>query len=304
MGNKSSAWMILVAAMLWGTTGTAQTFAPEGAHPVAIGAIRLAIGGFSLLLVLLLSGQFRRSNWPLKKTGIAALCMACFQPLFFSGVHLTGVAIGTVVGIGSAPVLSGFIEWMFFQKRPSNRWWLATVLSVLGCVLLFSHQGAVRVDPSGVGLAMGAGLSFAIYSSVNKRLLNQHSPLSVVAVVFMLSAVLLSPLLFVYDMSWIFEKQGLFVSLHLGIMATSVAYILFAKGLQSVPSSTAVTLSLAEPLTASLLGVFVVGERLSGLSWFGIVLLLLGLSWLTFPVRRRRPFSVDENTTSSSHDRI
>ncbi|NQD69095.1 EamA family transporter, partial [Bacillus haikouensis] len=43
---------------------------------------------------------------------------------------------------------------------------------------------------------------------------------------------------------------------------------------------TAVTLALAEPLTAALLGVFIVGEYLSIISWMGIILLMLGIGIL------------------------
>ena len=63
--------------------------------------------------------------------------------------------------------------------------------------------------------------------------------------------------------------RGVAVSLQLGIMSTGIAYLLFAKGLVHVSSSTAVTLSLVEPLTAALLGVFVLGESLTITSWFG-----------------------------------
>jgi len=91
---------------------------------------------------------------------------------------------------------------------------------------------------------------------------------------------LLSPLLFLFDLSWLFTSRGAGISLHLGVVATGIAYWLFAKGLSNVPSSTAVTLSLGEPLTAALLGVFVLGEQLSGTAWFGISLLLLGIALL------------------------
>lgn len=40
---------ILAAAMLWGTTGTAQALAPAGVNPLALGALRVAIGGIALL---------------------------------------------------------------------------------------------------------------------------------------------------------------------------------------------------------------------------------------------------------------
>src|SRR5699024_9320200 len=74
--------------------------------------------------------------------------------------------------------------------------------------------------------------------------------------------------------------RGIGVSLQLGIVATGVAYYLFSKGLVHVSSSTAVTLALAEPLTAALLGVVIVGETLNLLSWAGLSLLILGIGML------------------------
>ncbi|WP_142827999.1 EamA family transporter [Planococcus soli] len=280
MKGNSSIIMILLAAMLWGTTGTTQALAPETAHPVAIGAMRLAVGGLFLLVIVLVAGKLNFKNWPIKTTILASLSMALYQPLFFSAVLMTGVAIGTVVTIGSAPIFSGFIEWVFLKKRPTAIWWVSTFLSILGCLLLLMNQESVYINPVGIVLALGAGISFAGYTLVSRELVEAYSPLSVVAVVFTLSALLLSPLLFVFDMSWITSVRGAGISIHLGIVATGIAYFLFAKGLSRVSSSTAVTLSLAEPLTAALLGVFVVGERLNTFSWFGISLLLVGIGLL------------------------
>jgi len=280
MKEKLSPFLVLFAAMLWGTTGTAQAFAPESAHPIAIGAMRLAVGGMSLLVVALLLGQLTLKRWPVRPTVLAALCMAFYQPLFFSAVHMTGVAVGTVIAIGSAPVLSGALEWIVWRKRPIRVWWYATLLSILGCLMLFVNTETISVNPYGILMALGAGLMFAGYTMVSERLVRESSSLAVVAVVFTLSAIFLTPLLFIFDVSWVLELSGVVVSLHLGLFATGAAYLLFAGGLRYVPSSTAVTLSLAEPLTASLLGVFLVGERLDMTSWAGIALLVIGIGLL------------------------
>ena len=280
MKGNLSPFLILLAGILWGTTGTTQVFAPDSAHPIAIGASRLAVGGLFLLLIVLITGKWNFKNWPMKPTLLASFCMAVFQPLFFSAVTITGVAIGTVVAIGSAPVLSGFMEWIILKKRPRMIWWFSTFLSILGCLLLFVNKDSVQVDPFGIVMALGAGLSFAGYTLASRELVDHYSSLSVVAIVFSISAVFLSPFLFIYDMAWITSLRGLSVSLHLGIVATGIAYLLFVKGLTRVPSSTAVTLALAEPLTAALLGVFVLGESLSFVSWIGLVLLLVGIGML------------------------
>lgn len=279
--------LVLFAAILWGTTGTAQTFLPQTAQPLTIGASRLAIGGFSLLIIMLIMKKISFGNWPWKLTLIAAICMALFQPLFFTSVRVTGIAIGTVVAIGSAPIFSGLIEWLFLKLKPSRAWVMATALSVIGCALLFLNKDALTVNPVGVTLSLFAGFVFAIYTIVSKFLLAKVEAIPAVAMTFSISAFMLMPFLFIFDSSWVVEPKNIGTILYLGIMTTSAAYILYLFGLKKVPSSSAVTLSLGEPLTAAVLSVVIVGEVLSPISWLGVVLLLGGIIVLTFSGRKR-----------------
>lgn len=279
--------LVLMAAMLWGTTGTAQTFLPQHAQPLTIGAIRLACGGFSLLFIMLIMKKINIRSWPYKVTFIAALCMALFQPLFFTSVRVTGIAIGTVVAIGSAPIFSGLIEWLFLKMKPTRSWVIATTLAVIGCSLLFLNKDSLIVNPMGVSLSLIAGFVFAIYTIVSKEILRKVEAVPAVAVTFSLSALMLFPFLFVFDSSWVFEPSNGITILYLGFMTTSIAYILYLLGLQKVPSSSAVTLSLGEPLTAAVLSVFIVGEVLSPVSWVGVSLLLGGIIVLTISGRKR-----------------
>ena len=280
---------MLAGAVLWGTTGTAQALAPVGAQPLAVGALRLAAGGVALLVVFWLGpGRARslpRFELPLGPTLLAAVCMAAYQVLFFAGVRLTGVAIGTIVGIGSSPVLAGLLGYFFRGERPGWRWGAATLLAVGGCTLLAVTGQAVQVNLLGMLLAIGAGAAYAIFSLVSKRLLECQPVEQVMAAVFGLGAVLLSPLLLTQDLTWLANPRGIAAILHLGLFATALAYLLFGKGLRLVPLATAVTLSLAEPLTAGMLGVLLLGEKLSLQAGLGILLILSGLVILSLPER-------------------
>ncbi|WP_033541666.1 EamA family transporter [Planococcus sp. CAU13] len=279
--------LVLLAAMLWGTTGTAQNFISGEAHPLTIGAFRLMIGGFSLLLFTLVTKSIIFRSIPWRAAFLSAVSMALFQPLFFSSVQLTGIAIGTVVAIGSAPVLAGMIEWLFLKKRPDRIWTMATIMAIIGCILLFANKGAADVNSLGVAMALGAGLAFALYAIVSKNVLASMEAVPAVALIFSVAAVFLMPSLFFFDISYIRIPENVGIILYLGIATTSLAYILFSKGLKKIPSSAAVTLSLAEPLTASILGVLIVGEELSVLSWAGIALLLGGILVLTMGGKRK-----------------
>jgi DME family drug/metabolite transporter len=158
---------------------------------------------------------------------------------------------------------------------------VATTLAVLGCGLLIAADGSVSGDAAGVVSALGAGVSYATYAVASKRLLEEQPPDAVTAVVFCIGAVLLSPLLLTADLIWLAQPRGLAMALHLGLIATAAAYVLFARGLIAVPVATAVTLSLAEPLTAGILGVVALGERLTTSALLGIGLLCSGLALLS-----------------------
>jgi DME family drug/metabolite transporter len=279
--------MVLVAGVLWGTTGTAQAFAPSGANPLAIGAVRLAVGGTALLLLALARRQLRRQGWPWLPTLTVIAGIALYQVCFFAAVARTGVAVGTVVAIGSAPMLAGLLGWLALGERPTWRWLLATVLAVAGCTLLVATGGDLHVDSTGVLLALGAGASYALYTLASRDLLRVQPPDAVTAVSFFGGALLLFPLLFFVDLSWLLQPRGVLVALHLGIVTTAVAYILYIRALVTVPTATAVTLALMEPLTAATLGVIVLHERLTPPAIVGIILLLAGLLILTLRTNRR-----------------
>jgi len=284
--NFLSYIFVLLAAMLWGTVGTTQTFLQSGVSSIAVAAVRSAIGGGVLLAAALVMGKLRFKTWSWKWTILAALCIALFQSLFFTSVRFTGVALGTVITIGSSPVFSGLVEWAIWKRKPNRIWAIATSLAIIGCVLLFVNKGEASVHPIGVLLALSAGLMFALYTNCSKQLTEREETLPAVAMTFTLCALLLVP--FSGDVMWVFESKNLFPMIFMGLIATSLAYVLFLAGLEKISSSAAVTLSLAEPLTAALLGVFIVGEYLSPTSWTGVVLLLGGIIVLTVGSRNSK----------------
>lgn len=281
-------FFVLLAAILWGMTGTAQTFLDKGVSPIAVATIRSAIGGGLLLIVAVLIRKISFRTWSWKWTILAAASIALFQGLFFTSIRLTGVAIGTVVTIGSAPMFSGVLEWLFWKTRPSKIWGIATIMTITGCILLFINSGDRAIHLGGVGLAVCAGLSFAVYTNMSKQLMAQQEALPAVAMTFSICAVLLLPFSISSGFSWLAEMQNLWTMIFMGVMCTSIAYLLFLSGLQKISSSSAVTLSLAEPMTAAMLGVLLVGEHLSSTSWVGVAMLLGGIVVLTLTGRKNK----------------
>lgn len=273
---KSQSFVIM-AAVLWGTTGSAQAFAPQNATPIVIGALRMAIGGSTLLLIAKARGAFKTKIKLNKKLLlISSICMAVYQPLFFLGVFKTGIALGTVLALGSAPIFSGVIEYLMGEKL-SKRWIIATIISIIGCAFLFMGQGSMNMNILGSILSLGAGLSYAIYAKSSKSLFQDSRRDVVNGLVFFISAMILTPILFMNDLSWVMTTRGIIVTLHLGIIATALAYTLFSYGLVNISTPKAITLTLVEPLTAAIFGVVLFKEKLTSISIVGVLLLFCGL---------------------------
>lgn len=267
--------MVVMAAIMWGTTGTARALAPADAAPVAVGAVRIAIGGAVLVALALVRGTFSL-RWPALPAVAAATGVAIYQIAFFEGVARAGVAIGTIVGIGSAPVFAGIVAAIALGERPTRRWAAATALAVAGVVLL-SFPGAGKLEPLALVLPLGAGAAYAVYATATKALLPGRDNVAVAALAFGGGALLLSPVLATADLSWLARPPGIVVALELGLVATALAYVLFTGGLARIPVGWGATLSLAEPLTAALLGLLLLGETLTAGQWAGAGLVAAGL---------------------------
>ncbi len=270
--------LIVLATVLWGTTGTTQELAPKAATPLTVGALRLLVGAGALLLVAGATGHLRRvPGMRRPATLVAALGVAAYQPFFFVAVDRTGVVVGTIVAIGSAPVIAGFLAWAYDGVPPSRVWTGATTAAIAGVALLVAAGRDIGISADGVLFAVAAGTAYAFYVIAARQFARAGNVVGSTAVIFAIAAALLIPLLGTDDLGWVAEPAGWLAVLHLGVLATAAAYLLFATGLRTTRSTTATTLSLGEPATAALLGVLVIGERPPALAWIGFALLLLAL---------------------------
>lgn len=272
---------ILVACLLWGSTGTAASFAPDGANSAAVGCAGMMFGGLLLVAttrgcVALLRRATRRDRAALL---VGAVAVAGYPLTFYPAVARTGVTVATVIALASAPVFASLLERATYGPLR----WFATGAAVAGCAMLIAGQetGGVRADAIGVGLALVAGLSYAVYASVGARLIARgHAARPSLAVMFGAAAVGVSPLV-VADGWWLADARGAGVVMYLAVLTTCVAYTLFGLGLRHTTATVATSLTLAEPAAAAVLGVLVLGEQLGAVSWTGIGVIGIALAVMT-----------------------
>jgi DME family drug/metabolite transporter len=197
--QMTSAAMALAAAALWGTTGTAQHFAPAATSALWVGALRLLVASafFAGFVIWQQRGQGfapTQLKGVAKWIGIAGLCMAVYNLSFFAGVKATGVATGTALTIGSGPIWAGLLQTLVSRAPPPAAWWLGTLLAIGGAALLVAgNSGGQHIGPLGVVLCLLAGLSYATYTLISKRLVAQAAPAVITLWTFTVAAVIALP---------------------------------------------------------------------------------------------------------------
>lgn len=299
---------VLLAGIMFGTTATAQSLGTDGSQPLSVGAARLVFGGGLLALVSWalarrsyspqlgeldvtpgitlapeVSERRRFPSWVLAILG--ALGVIAYQPLFFGGAQLNGVAISTVVALGSAPVFTGVLEGLLHRRFPGRIWAIATSGAIVGVsVLALASAGTTGgAGPLGLLVPAGAGLAFACYTIVIKSLLGRGwSSSTAVGTLFGLSALGSLPLLILSGPNWVGTSEGILMVAWLALITTVTANLLFGYGLGGLNASTVSTLTLAEPLTASMLGIFLLHEQLTAPAVVGLAILGASIVYLAF----------------------
>lgn len=280
---------VLFAAFLWGTAGTAASFA-KGISPLVIATISVGVGG---LIHTFLSLKAIKKNYQkllnYKSQVFIAVIVSILCPFaFYSSVSLAGVSIGTVISIGCAPLFSVLLEWILDKRKLSLKWLISFILGFLGIILLSyagdhaQHQIVQSDRILGVFFGLLSSLSYATYSWIMRNLIRQEvDSRAAMGVIFGISAVLLLPTLLITATHLFNYPNNIWVALYIPIVPMFLGYLFFSFGLKRIPASQAMTLALVEIPVAALLAVVVVGESLTMHSYLGLILIFLCVIVLT-----------------------
>jgi len=272
--------LIVLAALCFSTTGTIQELGPSSANALSVAATRTAIGALALWLITRLSNNASASNpLPRRELVLAGAGMALYAAAFFSAVRMTGIAVGTVVALGSAPLFAGLGSLIMWGEHPRPRWLITTSIAVAGMSLIVITGDDAQVDLAGIAAACVAGAGYALFALSSKSIMNRAtSAASAMAAVFGVATVLMSPIFVLVDLSWLASWSGAGMAMWLGVITVAFAYWAYSTGLRSVSPADATALTIVEPAAATLLAAFVLREQPGPLGWIGIAIVIVALS--------------------------
>ncbi len=278
---KSSAALVL-AGVLWGTGGLAGSLLASraGLHPLSVAAYRLLIGGVIATGCLWLTGRLRglpRTPRVRRRLLTVGGLLALFQASYFAAVSLSSVSVATMTIIGSAPVLLA-VATVVKTRRLPGAWTLAALLGSLAGLALLQWRPGEDVNVAGVLFALLAAAGFAALTLVTANRVDGLDPLPTTAFGCLIGGVTLSPAAVWFGMAVPLQADVLALVVYFGVVPTALAYAAYFRGLEGAHPVPAALSALLEPLTAALLSMAVLGERLGAVGWCGAAVLVVALA--------------------------
>lgn len=259
---------MFLAGALWGTSGTISRFLPVGATPLTTAWTRSAISGLLLCLIVLRHGRFAtvmRSRYAL----LTGLCVTVNQLGFFLSLDRLGVALSTMLVIASSLIMEGLLD-CFFGQRPSQLWWCAAAIGVVGTALIATGGPGASFNLPGLIFGLTGGFGYSLVGIGLKRLrLQGFDGLECNAAAMLYAAAAMFPFA-ASKLAWLATPEAIVPALALGAVSMAIPYCLFTVALIRISVSQAYAIGLMEPLTAGVLGLCLLGERISVPAAFGM----------------------------------
>ncbi|WP_037856476.1 DMT family transporter [Streptomyces sp. NRRL S-340] len=275
---------LIVAGAAWGTAGAAASLVYRASDmgPAALSFWRCLAGAVLLLAVRLLRPRARPAapvtrGGALLRAGATGLGLAVFQTAYFAAVSATGLAVATVVTLGAGPVFIALGARLTLGERLGRSGTAAVAGALAGLGVLVLGSGGAAVRPWGVLLALASAAGYSGMTLLTRRWGRSGADQSATTVgAFAVATLCLLPLAAVEGLvpHTVEPVRLLWLLAYIGTVPTALAYALYFAGAAVVRSATVSVIMLLEPVSAAVLAVALLGERLTAATLVGTALML------------------------------
>lgn len=274
-------WLVL-AGVTWGTSGTLGVLlrGESGLGLLPAGGYRILVGGLLILAFVLVTGRLRlphtASGW--RRVVALGLASGLYQVAFFTAIGFVGIAVATLVTIGSTPIMVLAVEALTGRVRLTGRLALALAAALVGLVLLAgSPPAGLPLGDAliGAGLSLVAGASFAGISLLGANPDPDFDDATGTGVAFVGGGLVVLAVASAFGpIGFTVTPWALLLVVALGLVPSAVAYLSYLRGLRTQSGTVGSLVALLEPITATTLAAVVFAEWLTPVGAVGAALLL------------------------------
>jgi drug/metabolite transporter (DMT)-like permease len=277
--------LMLVGTFFWAANIIAGKFALRSIGALALAQARVAGAAAIFVVIFALWRQrprLRLAGWDWGYLALTALFGITLNQIFFiGGIGRTSVAhSGLIVALGPVMVLI---------LACALRLEALTIFKSAGAVVAFAGVAVLttgRARPGNPATLQGdvimliGSAVFAYYTILLKKVANRYDALTLNTVLFILGAVLMLPASIreVFAVRWTaLPSEAWWGIAFLVICGSVLAYLIYAFALTELTATRVAAFAYLQPVIAATLGVWLLGEVLTGRVIGGGALILLGV---------------------------
>lgn len=280
--KKSAPLLIAAGGTLWGIIGVfSHVLSQAGMSSVQITASRCIITAVFMVIYLLLKDPAKLKIHPKNiilfiGTGVGSIIF--FNICYFAAIKETSLSLAAVL-LYTAPCFVIIMSAIFFKEKITAVKFTALILSFFGCILTTGVLGGTQASLSGILFGIGSGFGYSLYSIIGSIALKKYDTLTVIAYTFICAAIAIIPFCRAGEIVSILWARpiNLIPFFMIGTVSTLAPYLLYTKGLQYTQPGTASIIAFIEPLVATLVGIFMFGEKPTLQSIAGISLIFISI---------------------------
>lgn len=280
--NRKAILCIVFAGLLWGSSGIfSRSLGLYGLTSVQMTCLRSTISAFAITVYVVLhhKNNIKANPRELLMSLGSGVAMFLTATCYYAAMQASSVSTAVML-MYTAPIFVMAFSILFLGEKCTSIKLFACILMIVGCILITGVIGGFQYSNAGIVLGLVSAGTYSIYNILTKVEMNcGYAPLTtnMYCFIFMASiSVMVSNPQQICNIA-IENPQVVPLMLGCGVCTCLLPYYLYTLALKKIPVGTASSLSIIEPLAATVYSVTLLDEKLSFFSTIGIVLILVAV---------------------------
>ena len=279
--NAGSILSVLGALIIWSSSFVAIKIAYETYPPITLGAVRFIVAALVLWALVLLPGNRvklqKKDIWTVALGGLTGITL--YAVLQNIAMQWTSASSATLI-IASYPVITLLLESLIYKVRLNAMKIVGILIAIVGVVIISYVKAEARQQGEllGVILLIVAGVAWAFYNFLTKKVVNHYPPISLLFYQTLFGAIFMAPLSLFERSQWAAPTtMTLSMMLFLALFCSVVAFLLYNLGLKHLPASSVTSMLNLVPFFGVFFSWLLLGEAITVRKVVGGVIVVLGV---------------------------
>ena len=280
MKNKKAFVLIILAGLLWGTSGIFVNLLSEyGFSPIQLVATRATVSFLLIGAFILVKNRMAFVAKQIEILLFLALAITLFFSMFFYYSAMVRTSVCTsVILLNLHPIYVTALSAVFYKERITPVKIASIAVMLLGCALVSGILGGLKLDFLGLVFGILSGVSYALYVLLVKcynRKNIQNSTANVYTFLFMtVIALCVCRPVQLAEIAVTNALPAIPLLVMLGICTSVIPFVLNGIALRDLSAGTVSALSIVEPLSATIYSLVFFGEPMDIYKTLGVILIL------------------------------